>query len=98
MYRIFRTIDGETFDALVLACPAFAAAKLLRDTDAELASELDAVEYASCATVNLLYDATAIGKPLQGFGFFVAQSEGSPLLACNLTKRAASGAFGPHSL
>ena len=77
--------DEATFDALVLACPAYAAARLLRDSNPQLAAELDAVEYASCATVNLLYDASAVGRTLEGFGFFVARSEGSPLLACNYT-------------
>jgi oxygen-dependent protoporphyrinogen oxidase len=70
---------------VVLACPAFAAARLLRDIDPAYAAELDALEYVSCATVNLLYDASAVGADLQGFGFFVARSEGSPLLACNYT-------------
>ncbi|NIL99681.1 MAG: protoporphyrinogen oxidase [Acidobacteria bacterium] len=76
---------GETLDAdaVVLACPAFVASRLLRATAPELAAQLDAVEYASCATVNLLYDASAMRTPLHGFGFFVARSENSPLLACN---------------
>ncbi len=72
-------------DAVVLACPAYAAARLLRDIDPAYAGELEALEYVSCATVNLLYDASAVGADLQGFGFFVARSEGSPLLACNYT-------------
>ncbi len=78
---------GECFeaDAVLLACPAFAAARLLSDVDPAFAAELDALEYVSCATVNLLYDASAVGTRLRGFGFFVARSEGSPLLACNYT-------------
>jgi len=82
------TLDGgETLDAdaVVLACPAFVASRLLESNAPELAAKLDAVEYASCATVNLLYDASAVGTALQGFGFFVARSEDSPLLACNYT-------------
>jgi oxygen-dependent protoporphyrinogen oxidase len=78
---------GECFeaDAVVVACPASAAARLLCDVDPTYAAELDALEYVSCATVNLLYDASAVHTHLQGFGFFVARSEGSPLLACNYT-------------
>jgi len=72
-------------DALVLACPAFAAAKLLGEIDPGYAAELDTLEYVSLATVNLLYDSSAVGEKLHGFGFFVARSEGSPLLACNYT-------------
>lgn len=77
--------DGEalTADAVILACPAFVASRLLREDHAEFAGQLDSVEYASCATVNLLYDASAVGRELNGFGFFVARTEESPLLACN---------------
>jgi oxygen-dependent protoporphyrinogen oxidase len=81
-------IDGaEDFDAdaLVLACPAYTAAKLLGQIDPDYAAELDTLEYVSLATVNLLYDSAAVGEKLHGFGFFVARSEGSPLLACNYT-------------
>lgn len=76
---------GETLevDAVVLACPAFIASRLVEATDRGLAERLRSIEYASCATVNLLYDASAVGKPLSGYGFFVARSEDSPLLACN---------------
>lgn len=79
--------QGETIeaDAIVLACPAFVASRLLEGVDHEIATRLDAIEYATCVTVNLLYDASAVGKELQGFGFFVARSAGSPLLACNYT-------------
>ena len=88
---------GETLkaDAVVLACPAFAAGRLLETEDPELAGRLAGLEYASCATVNLLYDASAVGKPLQGFGFFVARTEGSPLLACNYTSSKFEGRA-PH--
>ena len=82
-------------DAVVLACPAFVASRLLESTDRDLAAKLTDVEYASCATVNLLYDASAVGTPLQGFGFFVARSERSPLLACNYTSMKFDGRA-PH--
>ena len=72
-------------DGVVLACPSWAAAEILSHSEPDYAAELDALEFASCATVNLLYDAAAVGVRLQGFGFFVARTEGSPLLACNYT-------------
>jgi len=79
--------DGETIDSdgVVLACPAYVASRLLAKADPGLADQLNAVEFATCVTVNLLYDVSAVGKELQGFGFFVARSAGSPLLACNYT-------------
>ncbi|MDT7602946.1 MAG: protoporphyrinogen/coproporphyrinogen oxidase, partial [Acidobacteriota bacterium] len=55
--RVWRLRVGSnevvTADALCLALPAYASAELLRATDDALASELDAIPYASTATVNL---------------------------------------------
>ena len=70
-------------DSVILACPAHVSVRLLRPADRELADELGRLEYASCATVNLAYPATAIGRTLSGFGFFVGRSERLPILACS---------------
>ncbi len=45
--------EGESFDALIIAIPAHAAAKLLDTCDPELAAELSAIPYAGCAVVSL---------------------------------------------
>jgi oxygen-dependent protoporphyrinogen oxidase len=82
-----RLNSGETItaDAVCLALPAYAAAALLRDADAALASELEAIPYASTATVNLAYRRDAIPHPLDGFGFVVPFVERRAALACTFS-------------
>ncbi|MFL6229302.1 MAG: protoporphyrinogen oxidase [Pyrinomonadaceae bacterium] len=81
------TTAGETLtaDGVCLALPAYAAAALLRDTDAALASELDAIPYASTATVNLAFRRTDVAHPLDGFGFVVPFVERRTTLACTFS-------------
>jgi oxygen-dependent protoporphyrinogen oxidase len=81
------TGGGETLeaDAVCLALPAHAAARLLRDTDDALADELDAIPYASTATVNLAYRRADIPHPLDGFGFVVPFVERRATLACTFS-------------
>jgi protoporphyrinogen/coproporphyrinogen III oxidase len=82
-----RTESGETLsaDAVCLALPAYAAARLLRAADDALASELDAIPYASTATVNLAYKREDIPHPLDGFGFVVPFIERRATLACTFS-------------
>jgi oxygen-dependent protoporphyrinogen oxidase len=82
-----RTNSGETVsaDAVCLALPAYASAKLLDAVDAELAAELDAIPYASTATVNLAYKRSDIPHPLDGFGFVVPFVERRSILACTFS-------------
>ncbi|MFN2598221.1 MAG: protoporphyrinogen oxidase [Pyrinomonadaceae bacterium] len=74
-----------TADAVCLALPAYASARLLRGTDAALAEELDAIPYASTATVNLAYRRADIPHPLDGFGFVVPFVERRATLACTFS-------------
>lgn len=82
-----RTNSGETLsaDAVCLALPAYASAKLLGSADAELVAELNAIPYASTATVNLAYKRTDIPHPLDGFGFVVPFVERRSILACTFS-------------
>lgn len=73
-------------DAVILACPAGAAARLLAG-DGPLAAELQRLEYAGCATVYLLYPRRARRGELRGSGFFVPRTLGHPLLACSYVSR-----------
>jgi len=81
------TTGGEKFsaDAVCLALPAYASARLLRDVDDELADELEAIPYASTATVNLAYRRADIPHPLDGFGFVVPFVERRTTLACTFS-------------
>jgi oxygen-dependent protoporphyrinogen oxidase len=74
-----------TADAVCLALPAYAAAALLRAADATLADDLEAIPYASTATVNLAYRRAAIPHPLDGFGFVVPFVERRAALACTFS-------------
>jgi oxygen-dependent protoporphyrinogen oxidase len=82
-----RVRGGETVraDAVCLALPAYAAAALLRDVEAQLASDLEAIPYASTATINLAWRRADIPHPLDGFGFVVPFIERRALLACTFS-------------
>jgi len=67
-------ISGKTWlsDAVVLALPAYAAAKVIAECDDVLASELKAIAYASTATINVAFRRSDVKHPLNGFGFRAA--------------------------
>jgi len=69
-------------DALVLALPAWGAARLLSGLDTELAGQLESIPYASSMIVALVYDKDAAAHLPAGFGFLVPKREGRRLRAC----------------
>jgi oxygen-dependent protoporphyrinogen oxidase len=71
-------------DGVVLAVPAWAAARILRAMAPELSSLLEALAYASVTTVLLAYAASAFPRPLDGSGFLVPRIEGRLLTACTV--------------
>jgi oxygen-dependent protoporphyrinogen oxidase len=81
------TSRNETLpaDAICLTIPSYQCARLLRDIDAELASDLEAIPYASTATINLAYKREDIPHPLDGFGFVVPFIEKRTLMACTFS-------------
>lgn len=81
------TRGGESFRAtgVVLATPAYTAARLVRDIDASLGRHLDAIPYSSSATVNLAYRRDLIPHPLDGFGFVVPRVENRSILAATFS-------------
>lgn len=72
-------------DAVCLAVPAHIAASLLSDTSSQLAQRLNAINYASTATINMAYRRSAIAHPLNGFGFVVPFIEKRSLIACTFS-------------
>jgi len=70
----------QEFDAVIMATPAYSAAKLLGKAS-EMAGELGAIGYSSSVTVILGYDQTVRAKLPPGFGFLVPRSEGRRILA-----------------
>jgi protoporphyrinogen/coproporphyrinogen III oxidase len=76
------TVDA---DALVLAVPAFVAAKLLAGLDEELAETHAQIPYASSAIVTLGYRNEDVPRPLDGYGYVVPRVESADVLACTWT-------------
>jgi oxygen-dependent protoporphyrinogen oxidase len=80
-------IDGVSLDAdaVCLAVPAYVAAQLLQNLNERLAAQLNAIKYASTATINFAYPRAAIKHPLNGFGFVVPFIEKRSLIACTFS-------------
>ncbi len=72
----------ESFDALILALPAWGSASLLRLIDHPLAEALSGVPYSSSITVTLGYDRAQLAALPPGFGFLVPATEQRAMLAC----------------
>lgn len=73
--------ESGIFDAVILAIPVPAAARLLQANSAELASDLSGIHYSSSVTVALAYDHQVRSSLPPGFGFLVPHSEGKSILA-----------------
>jgi len=78
---------SELYDAVISACPAWAAGVLLGPVSRELGEELGGIPYSSSITVNLVYDEAKLGRLPDGFGFLVPASEGRAMLACTFVHR-----------
>ncbi|HET9097966.1 MAG TPA: protoporphyrinogen oxidase, partial [Candidatus Baltobacteraceae bacterium] len=79
--------DGSTAqaDAIVCALPAYAAARVLRGVDAQLAELLERIRYNSIATVNLAYDAADLPALPRTPGFVVPAVEGRSITAATIS-------------
>ena len=69
--------DGSTLtaDKVILAVPAFVAAKLLADLSPDAAEKLDEIRYVSTGTISLGYRRQDVNHPLDGFGIVIPRSE-----------------------
>ena len=82
-YRLmFEDGSSREADVVMLAIPAWAAAKLLADLDNSLSAVLTDIPYNSAVTVALVYDGAVRARLPQGFGFLVPRVERRRLLAC----------------
>jgi oxygen-dependent protoporphyrinogen oxidase len=72
-----------TADALLLAVPAPAAARLLETIAPEAAAPLGDIRYSASAVVLLGYEPGAMGRPLDGSGYLVAPQERAVVAACS---------------
>jgi len=76
-------VDGKapfSADAVIIAAPAFTASKMLAASSPGLSAELGAIEYASVATVALVYPREAPARPMDTSGFLVPRTEGRLLV------------------
>lgn len=75
-YRLALSDGSEVLaDAVILAAPAYVAARLVRPLAAAAAAELEKIRYVSTGTVSLAYRADEIGGQLPGHGLVVPASE-----------------------
>ena len=87
--------ETQTYDAVILASPAWAAAAMLSTVDTQLSQELAGIPYSSSITVNMVYDESKIGPLPEGFGFLVPASAGRAMLACTFAHRKFLGRSAP---
>ncbi|MBO9598197.1 MAG: protoporphyrinogen oxidase [Cohnella sp.] len=71
---------GLQADGLIMALPAYEAARLLKDVPE--AEALGRVSYASVANIAMAYNQEDIGQSLAGSGFVVPRKEGRLITAC----------------
>lgn len=74
-------------DAVILALPSHAAARILSELDPSLSAQLASISYAGVATLHLAYAATHVGNPLEGFGYVAPAREGRAVMACTFAHR-----------
>lgn len=79
------TQSDETYDAVIIATPAAATAKLLAPIDPRASELLAGIEYTSSAIVQLAYKRVNIAHPLDAAGMVVPNVEGRLLQACSFS-------------
>ncbi len=67
--------QSASASAVVIATPAYAAARLLETSSPQLAQTLSGIAYAPVAVVACTYYHQQVGDPLEGFGFLVPRGE-----------------------
>jgi len=66
--------------SLIIATPAFAAAKLVRPLDDRIADALEAIPYPPLAVVCLIYKQSQFERAISGFGFLAPRNQGVRIL------------------
>src|SRR5437867_2105603 len=74
-------------EAIILAVPAWVAARLLAGLGVSAARALDTVLYAPSITVSLAYRADQVPRTLEGAGYVAASDSGGAVRACTYTWR-----------
>jgi len=86
---------GERFElrarSVVLAVPAYEAARIIGRIAAEVVPALEAIVYPPVATVASCYRRADVVHPLDGFGFLAPRKESPPILGCLFSSSMFSG-------
>jgi len=86
---------GEPFElrarSVVMAVPAFEAARIVGRLAPEAAAVLEAIVYPPVATVACCYRRADVAHPLDGFGFLAPRKESPPILGCLFSSSMFSG-------
>lgn len=72
-------------DAVLFACPTWAAARILQQAAPPVARLLAPIAYSSSVTLSLVYRRETCGRIPPGFGFLVPAKERGTLVACTFT-------------
>ncbi len=84
-WNVHRNGAPETFDAVIVAAPADAAAALVDGCDAELAALLRRIPYAPMRVAGIAFRRSDVADALDGFGFLAARGEGVRILGALYT-------------
>lgn len=84
-WRIETEAAAIEYDAVLLAAPAAATARLLRNVVPSAAAIIDGIPYASSAVVAMVVLREELTGRTDGFGLIVPQKEGRPTLAISYT-------------
>jgi oxygen-dependent protoporphyrinogen oxidase len=71
-------------DAVILATPAPATARIVRTLDRELSELHAAIAYAASVTVSVAFRERDLPGPVGGYGYVVPRVEGSDVVACTV--------------
>jgi len=80
-WKVTTGAGSDSFDCVIVALPALAAARVLSACSSDLAGELGGIGYSSSITVGLGYGSQVRQSLPPGFGFLVPRGEGKRLLA-----------------
>lgn len=79
--------QAAMYDGVILAIPAYEAARLVESIDFELSTLLASIRYEGTAILALAYDRQAVRNPLRGMGCVVPAIERSPILAISFSSQ-----------
>ncbi|MDQ3654534.1 MAG: protoporphyrinogen oxidase [Chloroflexota bacterium] len=74
-------VRERTFDAVIVATPAWRAAELARQVAPAAARTLGGIPHVSNALVSVAFDASRLSRPLRGYGYVVPRVENRAVMA-----------------